>query len=102
MKKAVLTLLCTILLLAGSMTGTAPASRGGIGHRIHETQERIDRANAAGLLSRYQRYRLQHKLDKIRYKYDRMKEDGLSHSERERFDHALDELNDVIPRSRRY
>ncbi len=102
LREVVIALACGLMLLGGPLAGAAPASRGEIGHRIHETQERIDRANAAGLLSRYQRYRLQHKLDKIRYKYDKMKHEGLSPRDREKFDEVLDELNEVIPRTRGY
>jgi hypothetical protein len=103
MKKAVLAVLCVIMLFGMVTTGYADFRewRGGIRSRIHEAEARIDRGIDKGSLTRHEAERLNRELGEIFYKIDRMKEDGyLSEDERDIINRDLDRLDRDISREK--
>ncbi len=104
MKKAMITVICAMMLLGTVTIGHADREdwRGGIRTRIQEAHERIDRGVEQGSLTRQEEKSLRGELNGILRKIDRMKEDGhLSPKERDIITRDLDRLNKHITREKR-
>lgn len=101
MRKAIGVMVFTLLLLGdGTLVCADQLSGREIRHRIHETQERIERGAASGSLTRHEVRWLQGELEKIRGKFEDMRWDGLSYREAERLEHDLERLNRDISREK--
>jgi hypothetical protein len=103
MKKAILAVMCMVMVFGMVTTGHADFRewRGGIRERIHEAEARIDRGIEKGSLTRHEAEKLQQELNGIFYKIDRMREDGhLSEREREIINRDLDRLDSDISREK--
>ena len=99
MKKAISIVLFAVLMLGTVAIGYAQPGdwRGGIRERIHSSERRIERGVERGTLTHHEARRLRGDLDRIRYRIDRMREDGyLDPGERDRINRSLDRLNREI------